>query len=573
MFLSQCFFPNSRNESGTHVRSRKRESIVADMRLGGVVTRRHDGTTVSSTREYAPVSDSVGGDTGTTSSPTWKSAHGGGKRGRGLPPFAKESLAFKVASHAKSLCYAVGVFFSIGIVISIAWVLYEYRSLPSLRQSGHADGPICGRRAGVPPKPVVQEKNGDDLRKMSIPQFIDKHIKGYQPVIFRGGLNSTVLERLQSAMTDEKLSQFFKDIQARGGDNFIIESEVVENRANATYYFNETVETFMENYQKLGWYMVYPAKWAEVENTTVFDSFPVPRLLADVLNVANARGVPQFPATNFWWSGGGVKSVVHHDAYMNFHFCISGTKTFYVTDPSFQDDLYFPTIVHTFPDDMYQPLYSESQSPVKFYDPDYAKYPRYKNVKWTKVVVKEGDMLFLPKFMVHYVESPKKTRNTSLNFFVWDDLVEANSIGYRGGCPGVVDWLSRIPRALIQYVKDVYFLRASYLLTWINIMPIHYYAFTSWLELYCREGFRFAWTAVKWDYEEEEKYALQEDAYTRMIETLDDFDDYAICVHTDETWMLSIVGVIMLLGATVTYIVRELRITFLWDLIANRKVS
>ena len=175
--------------------------MAADVHQGGVVTRRHDGTTATSTREFAPLLDSVGGDTSKPSS-MWKSSHGGGRHGRGLPSFATESLARRVTSHAKSLCIAVGVFFSIGIVLSIAWVLYEYRSLPSLSQSGHEDGAICGRRAGVPPKPVVQEKNGDDLRKITAPRFIDEHIKGYQPVIFRGGLNSTVLERLQSHMTD-----------------------------------------------------------------------------------------------------------------------------------------------------------------------------------------------------------------------------------------------------------------------------------------------------------------------------------------------------------------------------------
>lgn len=102
-------------------------------------------------------------------------------------------------------------------------------------------------------------------------------------------------------------------------------------------------------------------------------------------------------------------------------------------------------------------------------------------------------------------------------------------------------------------------------------MPIHYWAYTSWLELYCREGFRFAWSSIDWDYEEEEKEILELEAYYPMTEVFDNFGEF--CIQTDESRMLSIFGVLMLLGATVTYIIRELRFTLFWDLIANRKVS
>ena len=253
-----------------------------------------------------------------------------------------------------------------------------------------------------------------------------------------------------------------------------------------------------------------------------------------------------------WLSNGGTKSVVHFDNYMNFHFGIEGTKTFHVADPSFMDDMYFPSVVYAA-----TPLgtYDASRSPVNFYNPDFKTYPRFKDVKWTRIDVKPGDVLFLPRFMIHYVETPEKTRSLSLNLFIEDDLHNADVYGFQSGCHGIINMLSFMPRALSQIVKDIYFMRPAYMLTQIvELLPKHitqYAVYGVLVDLYCRNGMPQAWNNL-----ESEIANAFKSPYVGMGEVFDDFLDFR-CIQSVENKRLAYVGLAMVLGGLVTYAYRE----------------
>ena len=101
-----------------------------------------------------------------------------------------------VSKHTESVLLSFVTYLSIGFMVAIVTVLYEYRNLANARMSGFGNGPICGRRAGAKPMPQVWEKSGADMEELKLPQFIKEYIHAYQPAVFRGGLVSTDLERL-----------------------------------------------------------------------------------------------------------------------------------------------------------------------------------------------------------------------------------------------------------------------------------------------------------------------------------------------------------------------------------------
>ena len=455
-----------------------------------------------------------------------------------------------VSKHTESVLLSFVTYLSIGFMVAIVTVLYEYRNLANARMSGFGNGPICGRRAGAKPMPQVWEKSGADMEELKLPQFIKEYIHAYQPAVFRGGLVSTDLERLQKHMTDEDMVHFYNKHMDKEVE---YEMNKVEKRSTGLQTTN--IENFIGKYREKGWYVVHNMMWPDIQDSEMFSNFPIPKLVADVL--INRDGASPdiehpFPQIIMWLSYGGTKSVVHLDDFINFHFCIEGTKTFYVADPSFVDDLYFPSFIYeggTALED-----YDQRRSPVKFYNPDFKTYPRFKDVKWTRIDIKPGDMLFLPRYMVHYVETPENQRSISINLFIEDDLNNDDVYGFQSGCQGIINMLSFMPRALMQIVKDIYFMRPAYILNQITGLPdwlIPYSCYSSLVDLYCRNGMPQAWNNL----ESEIANAFKE-PYVGMREVFDDFLEFR-CIQSVENKRLAYVGLAMMLGGIVTYAYRE----------------
>nr|ASL69981.1 factor inhibiting HIF [Strongylocentrotus purpuratus] len=85
----------------------------------------------------------------------------------------------------------------------------------------------------------------------------------------------------------------------------------------------------------------------------------------------------------------------HYDEQENFFAQVKGYKRFIMFPPSQFDRLY-PFPVHH-PNDR--------QSQVNFDDPDFERFPKFRNAKAVEAVVGPGDVIYIPMYWWHHVES------------------------------------------------------------------------------------------------------------------------------------------------------------------------
>ena len=526
--------------------------------LGGAITRRHDSSSVSASYSLL---NRKGNDASTSSSSsfplTWRARFGsgggassrGGGGGRGV-----------VFQSLKSVKVSLAVYLGMGLVAAIMMVLYEHGFLLFKRSPGFGEGPICGRQVGASAAPDIAEKTLKDLETMTLSSLVQDHIHKYRPAIFRGGLSAETLADVQRGLSDKHMI----DVVHAVSDGLLnVEQDKVENRTAGSVETN--VEEFVKEYQKQGWYAVQDLPYKTIMKHEAFENFTVPRAIAELIRHGDGLETLEYPLMNLWWSGGGTKSVIHWDEWLNLNFCITGKKTFYLADPSFIDDLYFSKIATWLgweDKDMeaapWLVQYDKAYSPVKFYDPNLERYPRFKNVKWTRVDMNPGDILFLPRYMLHYVEVPEKTRSISVNMFMEEDVWMGNILGLRSGCFGAIEVLGFVPRSLVQMVKDIYFWRASYFTTFIMLFPAHifqYIPFSVFVDLWCRNG-----VAQSWD-EFMHSDRIKQNIFDEPFVRLDGIQKEPYierCIQTRTNKMHALVGACMLVGAMLAFVASSL---------------
>lgn len=113
--------------------------------------------------------------------------------------------------------------------------------------------------------------------------------------------------------------------------------------------------------------------------------------------------------TNLWFGGNLCKTPLHFDDKENFFVQIFGEKRFLLFPPS-QTDYLYQAHGETF----------SHMSRVDVFDPDKSKFPRFAEAKYTEVIVKPGDMLYIPKDWWHAVDTLETS--ISVNFW-WTNLI------------------------------------------------------------------------------------------------------------------------------------------------------
>jgi len=133
---------------------------------------------------------------------------------------------------------------------------------------------------------------------------------------------------------------------------------------------------------------------------------------------------------NIWLSNGNTLGKLHFDPFDNFLCQISGKKQLLIYEPHDNANLYEAHIQEA--SLSYSPttkrfrrkklLESTSMvmSPVDILKPDYDRFPKFKDARALNCTINEGDVLFMPSFWWHEVQSypsEKEQRNVAVNFW------------------------------------------------------------------------------------------------------------------------------------------------------------
>jgi hypothetical protein len=110
---------------------------------------------------------------------------------------------------------------------------------------------------------------------------------------------------------------------------------------------------------------------------------------------------------NLWISGSGLTVGLHFDAAENFNFQLRGRKAFWLYPPGVRS--YYPL-----------PMFSQTAHISGVFrnglNPDLSVFPRFAPSKGMRVELEAGDVLYLPAYWWHQVES-LGDENVNLNFW------------------------------------------------------------------------------------------------------------------------------------------------------------
>ncbi|MEN8790209.1 MAG: cupin-like domain-containing protein, partial [Flavobacteriaceae bacterium] len=125
-----------------------------------------------------------------------------------------------------------------------------------------------------------------------------------------------------------------------------------------------------------------------------------------------------------WIGPRGTISGLHADNVNNMYAQIQGRKLFIIASRRFNKRMY--------PSKKYIPGAIGSQ--VDLNDFDEKKFPKFREVEFSHVILEPGDVLFLPKRWWHYVES-------------LDTSISINNFGYNRS--------EKYTIALLEHIKDI----------------------------------------------------------------------------------------------------------------------
>lgn len=128
------------------------------------------------------------------------------------------------------------------------------------------------------------------------------------------------------------------------------------------------------------------------------ESLP-PQLLADL----DFPATPRVMAPSIWFGSAGTSTPLHFDSPDNLHCQIYGSKRWVLFSP------YDTPYLYPYPeDDRYSHV-----SHVDLANPDFGRFPLFRQATPLEVVLEPGDMIFVPAFWWHYVRS--RTISVSVN--------------------------------------------------------------------------------------------------------------------------------------------------------------
>ncbi|WAR02933.1 JMJD7-like protein [Mya arenaria] len=157
----------------------------------------------------------------------------------------------------------------------------------------------------------------------------------------------------------------------------------------------------------------------------------------DIVELPLLKDMLALKHLNIWLSDGDTLGKLHFDPFDNFLCQISGRKQVILFEPHDNRRLYeahipeavlgYDSDTNTFRKEALVDSTSMVMSPVDITNPDFERFPLFETVRPLNCTIDEGDVLFMPAFWWHEVQSfpsQQQRRNLAVNFWYDPFLVK-----------------------------------------------------------------------------------------------------------------------------------------------------
>ncbi|WP_353931422.1 cupin-like domain-containing protein [Okeanomitos corallinicola TIOX110] len=246
--------------------------------------------------------------------------------------------------------------------------------------------------------PVVQSSGNTIARihKPTLSEFKQATQSYSKPVIITGKIeewkafDSWSIDYLNQALENKEVK-----ISVSKNKTFTFTEENDYILPSIQMKFNDFTDWILNGDRTETFYYLY--------QTPIETSFP--ELLPDIATPEYIKK-NVFVLANLWMGTGGNTSPLHWDSVQNLLCQVRGRKKLLLFEPKQTSCLY------SFPVNSKIPHMSQ----VKINNPDFNKFPKFKNARYTECTLEPGEMLFIPPFWWHQVHSLDQL-NIAINFW------------------------------------------------------------------------------------------------------------------------------------------------------------
>lgn len=231
---------------------------------------------------------------------------------------------------------------------------------------------------------------------LSKDEFLDQYYSQNKPVILTGLMNNwAALQRWTPEYLKEKYGNV--SIQVQGNRNADPNYEINLEQHRKTMLFQDYIDWVVHAGETNDYYMV--ANNHTLNREEMQGLFEDMEIFPEYLNPDIKAG-----RTFFWFGSAGTVTPLHHDPINIFLAQVSGRKLIKMIPPQQTPFLY--NTIGVF-------------SPIDPANPDYSRYPLYRNVRSIDVILHPGEVIFLPVGWWHYVKALEISISVSFINFIF----------------------------------------------------------------------------------------------------------------------------------------------------------
>eukprot|EP00112_Aurelia_sp_Birch-Aquarium-sp1_P016610 Seg378.27 transcript_id=Seg378.27/GoldUCD/mRNA.D3Y31 product="JmjC domain-containing protein 5" protein_id=Seg378.27/GoldUCD/D3Y31 len=250
------------------------------------------------------------------------------------------------------------------------------------------------RESITPQIAMEKDKLIPRVEELSLEKFQKLYLSESKPIIIENAINHW------PALSNRKWTvNYIREIAGHRTVPIEIGSRYTsEDWTQKLLTINEFIDTFIENKKSI--------EKGYLAQHQLFDQIPELRRDIYVPDYCCLSDNDNDIIINAWLGPNGTVSPLHHDPYHNIFAQVVGQKYIRLYDRQ-DSDMVYPHNSHLL----------DNTSQVDVENPDFEKFPLFSAAPYLECIVKEGDLLFIPKKCWHYVKSLSLSFSVS---FWWD---------------------------------------------------------------------------------------------------------------------------------------------------------